>query len=658
MDQRELRKPQVPFRRGPRLRLSRHPAAPDPQDPSSVRHWLRSVSAPTAIDLFCGAGGLSYGLQEAGFTVLVGADLDALAMESYVANLGGLGYLGDLSDPGPFLKQLRSWGIRSVDLVAGGIPCQPFSRAGRAKIRDLVAAGVRPEVDPRTALWQPFTQVVAALRPRLVLLENVPDLAVWDDGFILTQFRESLREIGYRTQVNILNAFDYGVPQHRARLFVVGIWGIRPFSWPLPQGFNVLRDAIGDLPPVPPAHRGERTPYDGPKSALQQRLHKHLQGEDVSWIYDHITRDVRSDDAEAFALLGEGQTYADLPSHLQRYRSDIFTDKYNRLRYDDLSRSITAHMAKDAYWYIHPEQDRTLSIREAARIQTFPDHFRFAGEPSHQYRQIGNAVPPLLAEALGQSLYACATSRARTGPRPLDGRTRLTRWYDECGRTFPWREHTDPWTVLVSEMCLRRTRADQVGRIVPDLLLRYPSPLDLLADPEGVHAMLTPLGLRGRTDDLIALAHALVCRHGGAVPATYEELTALPGVGPYVAGAVLCFAFHTRAVLVDTNTRRVMGRVYGTRLAKLWELRVALYDFAGAPGPDRVFNYALLDLAALVCHPRHPACHQCPIRETCQYFWAGAQRDPQVHQAGANGTTAMASGPSVSVNPGPRGKGG
>src|SRR5207249_4616126 len=103
--------------------------------------------------------------------------------------------------------------------------------------------------------------------------------------------------------------------------------------------------------------------------------------------------------------------YSELPRRLRRYRDDIFDDKYKRLAWNDLSRSITAHLAKDGYWYIHPTQRRTLSVREAARIQTFPDWFRFAGPPSHRYRQIGNAVPPLLAEALGRELAAARAPR-------------------------------------------------------------------------------------------------------------------------------------------------------------------------------------------------------------------------------------------------------
>ena len=132
-------------------------------------------------------------------------------------------------------------------------------------------------------------------------------------------------------------------------------------------------------------------------------------------IRDHITRPVRPDDAEIYELMHPGDTYLDVPKHLRRYRSDIFDDKYLRMSFDGLSRTITAHIAKDGYWYIHPREDRTLSIREAARIQTFPDDFRFAGFQSSRYQQIGNAVPPLLASAIA----SCGAQRPghRASPR-------------------------------------------------------------------------------------------------------------------------------------------------------------------------------------------------------------------------------------------------
>src|SRR6202012_2522851 len=122
-------------------------------------------------------------------------------------------------------------------------------------------------------------------------------------------------------------------------------------------------------------------------------------------------------------------------------RTDIFTDKYKRLAWDQVSRSITAHIAKDGYWYIHPDQARTLSIREAARVQTFPDHFRFAGQPSHRLRQIGNAVPPLLAEAVGGSvraaIEACPSKRRREDFSSFHDD--LLSWHPDHRRDYPWR---------------------------------------------------------------------------------------------------------------------------------------------------------------------------------------------------------------------------
>ena len=144
-------------------------------------------------------------------------------------------------------------------------------------------------------------------------------------------------------------------------------------------------------------------------------------------IQEHICRDVRPDDMQAFRILGEGQTYIDLPTHLQRYRDDVFTDKYKRLSWDELCRSITAHISKDGYWYIHPDQHRTLSIREAARVQSFPDDFRFAGTQTHRYRQIGNAVPVLLAEAIGCAVLEALAHSSAIGPT-----TEMTNFESGC----------------------------------------------------------------------------------------------------------------------------------------------------------------------------------------------------------------------------------
>ena len=147
------RRTAVPHHRGEILRLPRHPSAPEPSDLAGVRRWLRGVRAPTAVDLFCGAGGLSFGLVQAGFSVLVGADSDAWAVETHTANVGGLGYAGDLSDPTDFIEHLDGWGLATVDLVVGGVPCQPFSNAGRSKTEGAGQGGrSQPRRPARPAL--------------------------------------------------------------------------------------------------------------------------------------------------------------------------------------------------------------------------------------------------------------------------------------------------------------------------------------------------------------------------------------------------------------------------------------------------------------------------------------------------------------------------
>lgn len=611
----------VPHVRGENLRLPRAEGAPDPSDALAARSWVRATQSPTAIDLFCGAGGLSLGLREAGFTILVGADSDPTAVETHTANLGGLGYVGDLADPDAFLDRLRGWGIRSVDLVAGGVPCQPFSKAGRAKIRSLVSAGVRPDHDPRADLWRSFVAIVAGLRPRAVLLENVPDLAVWNDGAVLAGLSGSLHELGYATDSMILNAHEFGVPQHRARLFLVGRRPGMRFAWPHPVGSPVtVWDAIADLPEVPAGHRDDRAAYGGPTTALARLLRRGVAESDSGWVYDHISRDVRADDAAAFAILKPGGTYTDLPEHLRRYRSDIFADKYKRLHWDSLSRSITAHIAKDGYWYIHPTQHRTLSIREAARIQTFPDWFRFAGRPSLRYKQIGNAVPPLLATAIGQALATAVTEPAKRGrPRGSGRRFRdlLLEWHRREGRQYPWRTGVDPWRVLMAEVCLRRTRADQVVPVFEALCEIAPTPEAMIRRETEVLETMLSLGLRWRAENMVAIARALVRDHGGRVPESPEALLTLPGVGDYVAQAVLIFGFGRMGVVIDTNTQRIAARLLQRPRMKRWQVRLDLQRLAGADGSDASVNYALLDLGALVCQAGRPLCVACPVRRHC-----------------------------------------
>jgi len=609
----------VPFFMGKRLKLDRRPGSPDPEDLALSRQWVRSQPRPWAVDLFAGAGGLSLGLRHAGINVIAAADQDPVAAETHAANLGGLTWVGDLRDSSSFVTYLKERGIHQVDVVAGGPPCQPFSNAGLAKIRSLSGR----QRDERIGLWKAFFGVVDELSPRVVLLENVPAFASVQEGAILAAFMRELEERGFQTQARVVEAWRHGVPQHRKRLFVIASREGGSFRWPRTnRKVPTLRDAIGDLPIVGPGHREESMSRERHASSpLARRLRRNMSPTETRCITDHVTREVRSDDAEIFALMKPGQTYADVPPNMRRYRSDIFDDKYTRLSWGALSRSITAHIAKDGYWYIHPEQDRTLSIREAARIQTFPDWFRFAGHPSSRLRQIGNAVPPILAEAIGRSIAKSLSSGQRFNgvarTRRIATRHQLDRWSQEFGRSYIWRQSSDPWTILLAEVCLHRTRADQVAAILPRLLALAPTPQALLANEPGVREAAASLGLGWRIANLFHIARLLCKEHAGKVPADWDALRRLPGVGEYIASAVLCFAFGKEATLLDTNTTRIARRMIGNPNAGQWEIRLALQRLSRPGGPNREWNFGLLDLGALVCTSRQPRCPECPIRFRC-----------------------------------------
>jgi DNA (cytosine-5)-methyltransferase 1 len=426
----------VKLERSVPLILPRHLDAPE--DDKFVE-WCtaeKESGRPLAIDLFSGAGGLGAGVEAAGWTVVAAVDHDKAALETHRANFRGQALEVDMSDVtqvAGLIEELRPLGI---DLVAGGPPCQPFSRAGRAKIRSLVNDGARDAVDARKELWRSFIDVVLELRPRAVLMENVPDMAIGDDLTVIREIADILEEAGYVVDYRLLDAWRHGVPQHRKRFILQARNDGALPVWPsLNDDRPSVRDAIEDLPPLNDTTGGRELPYLAePTRALAKEL-RGAAGPDV--IYDHMTRPVRDDDREAFELMTSSTLYSDLPDRLKRYRSDTFNDKYKRLDWDDLSRTITAHIAKDGYWYIHPAEHRTLTVREAARIQTFPDSFRFFGTRSDAFRQIGNAVPPILGRVVAESILPLAEPRQELAPLPAM-RSHLTQWALRKRQTEWW----------------------------------------------------------------------------------------------------------------------------------------------------------------------------------------------------------------------------
>lgn len=612
----------VAVRRSEALRLSMHPDAPSQGE---YRSWMLRSDRPLAIDLFSGAGGLSYGLEAAGYRVALAVDLDDWALETHAHNFEGVALQLDLGDPDVRDSVVTLFEGVDVALVAGGPPCQPYSRAGRSKIRSLVQDGARDAEDHRRELWRAFLDIAERIRPRAVLMENVPDMALGDDMAVMRHMLGRLEAAGYEADARIIDTWEHGVPQHRQRLVIVGIRDGGTFVWPEPGDPVTLRDAIGDLPVLDPTQEevgATVLPYDGPLSDFQRRARKLCEGESVDVIYDHLTRQVRSDDLEAFRLMKPGTLYSDLPEELRRYRADIFHDKYNRLDWGDFSRSITAHIAKDGYWYIHPDQHRTLTVREAARVQTFPDHFRFAGSRSHQFTQIGNAVPPAVGEAVGGAILE-ATRRPPARPAwripswRAAFRTHVEKWAARDRIAVPWAYPSEPWDVLVGVILGGKgdvgwpdpTAALELVPTLEDATPQMMGVLDVMADPG-----------RRRTavQRLRRVAEALRGDPEGWDGHAWSKAAAL---GPAAREWLDLLAFDSGGLAPSTSVLRVTARLTGSNVNEKHRMskgRMELSMLVGDGPEAATINAAMHRLGTLVCLTEQPACGQCPLRRLCR----------------------------------------
>lgn len=611
----------VPIRRSAPLRLPMHPDAPSQ---GSYRSWMLGSDRPLAIDLFSGAGGLSYGLEAAGYRVALAVDLDGWALETHAHNFEGVALQLDLGDPEVREGIVKLFDGIDVALVAGGPPCQPYSRAGRSKIRSLVKDGTRDPEDHRRELWRAFLDIAERIRPRAVLMENVPDMALGDEMAVMRHMLARLEAAGYEADARIVNTWDHGVPQHRQRLIIVGIRDGMTFVWPEPVDQVTLRDAIGDLPVLDPTQGDVGAPaltYDGPLSEFQRRARKRCDVDTENVVFDHVTRTVRPDDLEAFQLMKPGTLYSDLPEELRRYRADIFDDKYNRLDWENLSRSITAHIAKDGYWYIHPDQHRTLTVREAARVQTFPDHFRFAGSRSHQFTQIGNAVPPAVGEAVGGAILETMQGSARPSWRisawRVAVRKNLEKWAQRDKKVARWAYPSEPWEVLTG---LVLGGKGDVG---------WPDPaaaLDLVPTLEdATPQMMTVLEVmcdagtrRSAVQRLRRVAEALRADPEGWIGDAWSRTAAL---GPAVREWLDLLVFDSGGLVPSSSVLRVTARVAGSNVNernRMSKGRMELSMLVGNGPQAATINAAMHRLGSRVCFSEEPACGECPLNELCR----------------------------------------
>lgn len=358
----------------------------------------------TVIDLFCGAGGLSEGFRQAGFAVLAGNDFLDSAGQTFQNTHPKAKFLGGPIQDISAERLLAETGLRRGELTCliGGPPCQAFS----------VYNHQRGMHDHRASLFHEYLRMVDGLHPEWVVMENVTGILSAGSGEAVRTIVASLQGLGYAVEWRILKAEDYGVPQERRRVVFLGNRIGAPIVWPqathgksLSPYVNVW-DAIGDLPRLEngEATRGPRKYRSVPLSAYQHQL----RGNAVM-VANHEASKLSQVNVERMQHIPEGGSWRDiphalLPAGMKKARRCDHTKRYGRLRKDGLSSTVLTKC--DIHWgaYIHPDQDRSLTVREAARLQSFPDWFEFAGPRTEQYVQVGNAVPPLLGRKIGEAV--------------------------------------------------------------------------------------------------------------------------------------------------------------------------------------------------------------------------------------------------------------
>jgi DNA (cytosine-5)-methyltransferase 1 len=343
----------------------------------------------TIIDLFCGCGGLSKGFEEAGYKTLLGVDIEQSALNTFEKNhKGAIGLNLDLSAPDSFDKIDEVIAGRSVDVIVGGPPCQGFSLTGPRNFEDK-----------RNKLYLAMIETVRRYQPQAFLIENVPGMANLYKGAVKDEIIRRFTEMGYNVNCKIVCAADYGVPQIRKRLVFVGLKD-SAVKYEFPQAILAEKDyitckqAISDLPPLIEDLGEEISSYtQTPETDFQRQMRGNC-----NILYNHVAVNHKDFVKEVIAQVPDGGNYKDLPDGVGESRN--FHMAWTRYASDKPSRTIdTGHRNN-----FHYKWNRCPTVRESARLQSFPDDFVFTGNRTQQNKQVGNAVPVLLAYALAKKI--------------------------------------------------------------------------------------------------------------------------------------------------------------------------------------------------------------------------------------------------------------
>ena len=337
-----------------------------------------------AIDLFCGAGGLSYGFEKAGVNILLGIDNDAMALKVFEKNhKDAKSICGDITQLHyNDIKELI--GDTTIDLIIGGPPCQGMSLSGPRKFDD-----------PRNKLYLSYIRFVQEIKPKAFVIENVPGLVSLFKGQIKDSIIERLTNLGYKVGYRILCAADYGVPQSRKRVVFVGLKKeFFDFDRIKEEDMVTCEMALSDLPPLIDSLGEDPAEYE----TLPQNEYQKLMRKNSVQVHNHIAAAHSEKVRNIIALVPDGGNYKDLPDEYRNTRN--FHVAWTRFRSDKPAPTIdTGHRH-----HFHYKYNRVPTVRECARLQSFPDDFIFEGNKTQQFRQVGNAVPPIMAKAIAEAL--------------------------------------------------------------------------------------------------------------------------------------------------------------------------------------------------------------------------------------------------------------
>ncbi len=400
------------------------------------------------IDLFAGAGGLSEGFIRAGFEPICHVEMNSEACNTlktrtayhFLKSINKLDIYYDYLNgkisrdllweriPENLIKSIINMEIsdktisdifkitddklkgKEVDLIVGGPPCQAYSIAGRA--RD--PKGMTD--DPRNHLYLHYVEFLKKYNPKMFVFENVPGILSAANGEYLTKILNAVKLVGYELDYKILNSKDFGVLQDRKRVIIIGWKKELKFAYPsfekITKEYTIADDLFPDLPKIKNGggNLGAMA-YSGPPT---EYLNNSGIRNGINFTTQHISRPNNENDLQIYKIavskwVNEGKrlNYAELPEHLRKHNNlTSFTNRFQVVNHNGISHTVVAHIAMDGHYYIHPDinQNRSITVREAARIQSFPDDYYFESSRTSAFKQIGNAVPVLMAEGIAKAI--------------------------------------------------------------------------------------------------------------------------------------------------------------------------------------------------------------------------------------------------------------